>query len=149
MGERYEEFTVTGFDMFDMTIKGFLNPFYDGETVMIYYAEREVPPSRNNPRGKLIYTGKIADIPMDIMDSTFYSAFCGDVMGWQLLSDNKNLLNEKKEKNATPDGWQEYINYLHKWAVEHIDNKYACNSPMSYQSWYQNTVYDRKGKNNV
>lgn len=146
MGERYDEFFVTGFDM---AINSFLDTFDKSETVTIYYAERDVIPTRNNPRGKLIYAGKIADVPKYIMDSTFYSAFYGDCMGWQLLSDDKNLPKEKKEKNATPDGWQEYINYLHKWAVEHIDNKYACNSPMSYQSWYRNTIYDRKEKNNV
>lgn len=45
--------------------------------------------------------------------------------------------NDELDEN-TENNWNEYIKYLHKWAVEHSGKEYAGESPACYDEWLDN-----------
>lgn len=42
--------------------------------------------------------------------------------------------------DITEEEWNEYIRYLHKWAVDHSDRGRAGGSPMSHTEWRNQVV---------
>ena len=74
--------------------------------------------------------------------------FCSNTYGVRpALTLSSSLLVAWDDGNEANVGWDAYIRYLHKWAVEHSDEDYAGSYPAAYQDfeeWAYSTKEERR-----
>lgn len=89
-------------------------------------------PSRSPDTNNTVYVGRV------LSDGDYYNGGCYDTYGVRpALNLSPSLLVTWEDENCEEDSgdWDEYIKYLHKWAVEHSDKGFNGCSPVCYDEW--------------